>query len=92
MPELPDDSISELVRVYGLTLKDAKTLVEIDDGARLDYYDEVLECLGCSHSVLATPAGSDNVREEKSAWQQKLAKTAANWCTIILAMTSSCKS
>ena len=45
LPKLPDASTDELVSVLGLTLKDAKTLASIDDGARLDYFDEVLEAL-----------------------------------------------
>ena len=45
---LPDESIKELVDVVGLTVKDAKTLVSLDGGERLDYYDEVLDDLGCS--------------------------------------------
>lgn len=45
LPKLPDTSTDELVSILGLTLKDAKILASIDDGARLDYFDEVLEAL-----------------------------------------------
>ena len=31
---------------YGLTIKDAKTLVALDDGDRLEYYLDVVEILG----------------------------------------------
>ena len=88
LPKLPDDSISELVQVCGLTLKDAKTLVELDDGARLDYYDDVLECLGCSLPAMAT---SDKALGSNSAHQRKLTKVAANWYTVLMALTSTCQ-
>lgn len=42
MPELPDTSLKELVDDFKLTLKDAKTLISIDDGKRLAYFDQVL--------------------------------------------------
>lgn len=45
LPRLPDTSVDELVSLFGLSLKDAKTLTSIDDGARLDYFDGVLEAL-----------------------------------------------
>ena len=41
LPSLPDDTASDLVNESGLTLKDAKTLVALDDGRRLDYFDDV---------------------------------------------------
>lgn len=43
MPQLPDKIVAELVEEHGLTMKDAKTLVELDDGDRLDYFDLVCE-------------------------------------------------
>ncbi|KAL8676187.1 MAG: hypothetical protein Q9186_007271 [Xanthomendoza sp. 1 TL-2023] len=39
LPQSPDSIVEELIRKHGLTMKDAKTLVELDDGRRLDYYD-----------------------------------------------------
>ena len=42
MPELPDTSIKELVDDFKIPLKDAKTLISIDDGNRLTYFDDVL--------------------------------------------------
>ena len=43
LPELPDDTIGDLVDNYGLSRKDAKTLVSLDHGERLDYFDQVIE-------------------------------------------------
>ena len=48
----------------GLTLKDAKTLVVLDDGARLDYFDDILYEM----------SKQDMAQEEKT-----YAKTVANW-------------
>ena len=33
--------LTDLTKNSGLTTKDAKTLVSLDDGERLDYFDEV---------------------------------------------------
>lgn len=41
LPQLPDQIVEELVQSHDLTVKDAKTLVELDEGMRLDYYDLV---------------------------------------------------
>lgn len=41
LPGLPDTIISELVHECGLTPKDAKTIVVLDDGQRLDYFDDI---------------------------------------------------
>ncbi|KAL9636522.1 MAG: hypothetical protein Q9204_002227 [Flavoplaca sp. TL-2023a] len=41
LPHFPDQMVEELVQYLGLTMKDAKTLVELDDGRRLDYFDLV---------------------------------------------------
>lgn len=66
---LPDDSIDYLVNHLNLTLKDAKTLVTLDDGARLDYFDEILMKV--------------NDRGRNSGYKlldhRKYAKTLGNW-------------
>ncbi len=65
---LPDISISRLVNNLGLTLKDAKILVAIDDGARLDYFDEILDALNCAAK------NSEDILQER-----QYAKIVANW-------------
>ncbi|KAF2711476.1 hypothetical protein K504DRAFT_220577 [Pleomassaria siparia CBS 279.74] len=47
LPRSSDDCINMLVdgQVYGLTSKDASTLLLLDDGDRLDYYFDVVEIL-----------------------------------------------
>lgn len=39
---LPDEQTQLLVNTYGLTMKDAKTLVLLDGGHRLDYFQDVV--------------------------------------------------
>ncbi|KAK3062469.1 hypothetical protein LTS18_003996, partial [Coniosporium uncinatum] len=47
LPKLPDALSATLInaQTYGMSMKDAKTLVALDDGDRLDYYLEVVETL-----------------------------------------------
>ena len=66
LPELPDETISRVVKQYGLSPKDAKTIAELDDGDRLDFMEEVV-----AHIRQALSA------EEMD--QQKVGKTVANW-------------
>lgn len=85
---LPDQSIQELVDIMGLTLKDAKTLVNLDGGERLDYYDKVLDHLGCSidrvQGLLVDSASSKTAGSRSNAQLRKEAKTAANWSVIFV--------
>ena len=41
LPELPEHTVKDLVENSGLSVKDAKTLVSLDDGDRLEYFDEI---------------------------------------------------
>ena len=44
LPVAPDELVAMLVGPqYGLTIDDAKPLIELDDGARLEYYQDVME-------------------------------------------------
>ena len=65
---LPDDIANMLVQSseYGLTIKDAKTLVALDDGDRLEYYLDVVEILGKEFS-------------ENSQSLERVGKIANNW-------------
>ncbi|KAJ9665244.1 hypothetical protein H2201_004718 [Coniosporium apollinis] len=68
LPMLPDETADMLVEdpAYGLTMKDAKTLVALDDGDRLDYYLDVVQIL---RQQLPSDLQSSS----------KFAKVAANW-------------
>lgn len=56
LPELPEETVSKLVREYGVSEKDARTLVEVDEGERLEFYFEVMELLGAKLRGAATSA------------------------------------
>ena len=68
LPILPDDIANMLVQSseYGLTIKDAKTLVALNDGDRLEYYLDIVEILGKEFS-------------ENSQSLEKVGKIANNW-------------
>ena len=65
---MPDETLELLTQdpAYGLTMKDAKTLQSLDDGDRLDYYFEVVDCMR---------AQLDTSKVANS----KIGKVAANW-------------
>ncbi|KAF2402136.1 hypothetical protein EJ06DRAFT_520215 [Trichodelitschia bisporula] len=57
LPALPDELSDELTTKFGLTIKDAKTLLSLDDGDRLDYYFDVVDQLG-GHADSGRVAGN----------------------------------
>ncbi|KAL4868904.1 Glutamyl-tRNA amidotransferase subunit B, mitochondrial [Aspergillus spectabilis] len=64
----PDELIDMLVdRPYNLTLKDAQPLVELDDGARIEYYQDVVDIL------------SDLQQDLGPKGQAGLGRLAGNW-------------
>lgn len=67
MPELPDATLNHLVQRYGLTSKDALTLLSLDDGERLDYFLCVVE------HVKALTGNEDD------ASTSALGKMSGNW-------------
>lgn len=66
---LPDAEIDDLVGTYGLSAKDALSLMTLDNGARIEYFYNVLDALE-DRLGLASDAKSD----------QRHALLAANWC------------
>lgn len=62
---LPDEQTHILTTNYGLSLKDSKTMVELDNGKRLDYFYDVASML-----VVSTHDDQKQVR---------IGKIAANW-------------
>jgi aspartyl-tRNA(Asn)/glutamyl-tRNA(Gln) amidotransferase subunit B len=65
---LSDDMIAMLVnpKQYGLTAKDAGTLLILDDGDRLDYYLDVFQILR-------------NIFADDAANLARVGKAAGNW-------------
>lgn len=45
LPELPENTVERVVHRYGLSPKDAKTMVGLDDGDRLEFMEETIESL-----------------------------------------------
>ncbi|KAL1595154.1 hypothetical protein SLS60_009842 [Paraconiothyrium brasiliense] len=68
LPTLSDETVSTLVdsSTYGLTAKDANTLILLDDGDRLDYYFDVVEHLR-------------NTFSEQPEVLARVGKVAGNW-------------
>tara|TARA_R110002003_G_scaffold2027_6_gene23900 strand:- start:9043 stop:9255 length:213 start_codon:yes stop_codon:yes gene_type:complete len=58
--------IDTLTQKYGLSTKDAVTLLSLDDGERLDYFFDVMAKLRGSHIPEAD--------------QAHLGRVAGNWC------------
>lgn len=54
---LPEDELNELVEVFGLTAKDAMSLMALDNGARIEYFYKVVLDLGAR--LRSTPKGPD---------------------------------
>ncbi|KAI9722908.1 MAG: hypothetical protein M1812_001356 [Candelaria pacifica] len=72
----PDQEITDLTRKasgHNLTLKDARTLVALDDGSRLDWYKEVVKELRIHLEVVSYP------HPVKSDILNKIGKTTCNW-------------
>nr|AAB05037.1 NEMPA [Aspergillus nidulans] len=67
LPAGPDALIDMLVGQYGLAIEDAKPLVELEDGARLEYYQDVVDIL-------------PNLQQDlDSKTQAGLGSVAGNW-------------
>ncbi|EAW09719.1 glutamyl-tRNA(Gln) amidotransferase subunit PET112 [Aspergillus clavatus NRRL 1] len=77
LPTPPDELIELLAGSdYGLPIEDAKPLIELDDGARLEYYQDVVEILRSlqqdqdakSRTILARVAGNWVLHEFGGLW------------------------
>lgn len=73
MGVLPDAEIDGLIEKYGLSAKDALSLMMLDDGARIQYFYNVLD-------ALEARLGLDNENGGAIAPDQRHALLAANWC------------
>ncbi|KAL8674298.1 MAG: hypothetical protein Q9168_001291 [Polycauliona sp. 1 TL-2023] len=73
LPQFPDQTIRELVEHLGLTTKDAKTLVDLDGGMRLDYFDLVRAEFGTLRSQL------EGHFEISATDDKQWSLTLANW-------------
>lgn len=67
LPSLPDVLVSQLTADYGLPIEDAKPLIELDNGARMEYYQDVVEILHSLHV------------DQDDKTRAALARLAGNW-------------
>lgn len=81
LPELPEETVARLVDGYGVSEKDAWTLVEADEGERAEFYFETLEILRArlrerdGHAANSGPQSEG----EKKAEIANLGRQTANW-------------
>lgn len=70
LPKLPDEVLSTLTndQRYGLSTMDAKILLQIDDGERLEYYFSVVEKLDSICRQLATPTELGPTGQTTANW------------------------
>lgn len=66
-------NVDMLANTYGLTTKDAITLLSMDDGERLEYYLDVIRCLV-----------RQNEQHEKDVPLETLGKITGNWYVHLL--------
>lgn len=75
LPTLPDGLLDLLTGpVYGLSIDDAKPLIELDGGERLEYYQEVVDFLEDRK-----PFFQPDHRKDETIPNNDLSRTAANW-------------
>ncbi|RMJ26102.1 hypothetical protein PHISP_03035 [Aspergillus sp. HF37] len=68
LPTPPDKVVDMLVgREYGLPIEDAKPLIDLEDGARLEYYQDVVDIL------------RDLQQDQDPKSRAGLGRTAGNW-------------
>jgi len=63
---------------YCLTIKDAKTIMSLDDGARLDYYLEVMDDAAI-HTMGSDRQDKDSPNPKSESTTTATGKTAGNW-------------
>lgn len=63
LPELPSKTEKRVVEQYGLSVKDAKTIVSLDDGDRLEFLEETVEI----------------IVNQLDDGESKVGKTVGNW-------------
>jgi len=79
---LPEQEIELLVSDYGLTAKDAKSLVSLNDGYRVEYFRNVVDHLIELNGSPEIKDGKKGVHAEglsASLDQKRLGKLAGNW-------------
>ena len=65
LPILPDEQTRILVTDYGLTMKDAKALISLDSGSRVDYFFSIIDLLS---KTLETKMAQASIGKAVSNW------------------------
>ena len=78
MGALPDEEIDFLMENYGLSSKDALSLMTLDGGARIQYFYNVLDAL--EQRLGLAPSSNSAAAEAEAESGQRHALLAANWC------------
>lgn len=77
LPMLPHQTLYEFCDMLMLNQSDAKTLIALNDGERLDFFDKVLYQLGASAKDIQKAL--NNKSHELVRRRRLYARTAANW-------------
>ncbi|KAI9842167.1 MAG: hypothetical protein M1830_007821, partial [Pleopsidium flavum] len=79
LPAVPDMTLEVLTtEPYLLTIKDAKTIMSLDDGARLDYYFEVMDDL-ITHTATPDLQNWNSSNPKFQSLMSAHGKSAGNW-------------
>lgn len=87
LPELPDATVARVQAEYGLSSKDARTIVSLDDGDRLDFMEETVDLLKSKlpeDTVDASKLGKSVGNWVLHELGGLLANTEANWTEIAI--------
>lgn len=88
MGVLPDEELKILTEQYGLAMKDALALVSLEDGARAEYFYEVVDELGALDESTTTKdvaAASDELSEAEFSEEKMrvVEKAAGKWGRVV---------
>ncbi|KAK4991435.1 hypothetical protein LTR50_001827 [Elasticomyces elasticus] len=68
LPMLPDETAERVVNEYGISAKDARTLISLDDGDRLEYTEAVVETVMQRLASLPEKQSFDKVGKVVADW------------------------
>ncbi|KAK5007669.1 hypothetical protein LTR28_004989 [Elasticomyces elasticus] len=68
LPMLPDETAERVVNKYGISTKDARTLISLDDGDRLEYTEAVVETVMQRLASLPEKQRFDKVGKVVADW------------------------
>ena len=69
---IPEEQVKVLINDFGITRKDAKTLVSLDNGERLDYFEHVT-------SMVLKQCGEEGLSGFDSTRKAETGLLVSNW-------------